>query len=741
VALKILPAEVAENADRLSRFVKEARTASALKHSNIVPIFEVGDAKGVHFIAMEYVEGKTLEATIAGHPCPASQILDFGIQIADALDEAHSKGIVHRDIKSSNIMITQRGQVKLLDFGLAKMTSIPQSGEVMAAETRTVTEQGIVLGTVQYMSPEQALGKTVDQRSDIFSAGIVLYQMATGVLPFSGNAKSEIIDRIVNAQPESIARFNYELPQDLERIIRRCLEKDPARRYQSAQDLMIDLKNMKRDIESSGHTQTIASPGKTHAFKILVAALLILAAAAAYYSMSHRQSIHSIAVLPFVNATGDPQTEYLSDGITENTINILSQLPDLRVMARSTVFRFKGNQQDPQKVGSDLKVDAVLTGTMNQQQDLLVVNTELVKVADGSQIWGQRFSRKSSDLVAMQTEISNQIAEQLNIRLNGEQRKQLNKQATASAEAYRLYLQGRYQWNKRSRDGFLKAIDFFNQAIELDPAFALAYSGLADCYVAESSPFPLDVRIARAKAAALKAAQLDPSLGEPQISLAGVYLLEWDWDSAEKAFQRGIALCPNYPTGHQWYAEFLNQCGKTTEAIKEAKHALDLDPLSLIITSIVGYSYYFNRDYPRAEEYARRAFALDPQFSAAQEGLFSALTRQNKFEEFFKIIESANLDEENVRFFERLKNAYQAGGPHGIYEEVLQYQISTGQDSYILAFTYARLGEKEKALEYLEKSVRNHESSAPFLNIEPVYDGIRNEPRFQKLVEILNLPK
>jgi serine/threonine-protein kinase len=742
VALKILPSEIAADKDRMRRFVQEAKTASALKHSNIVPIFEVGDADGVWFIAMEYVEGQTLEKTIHGRPLEASQILDLGIQIADALDEAHSKGIIHRDIKSSNIMITSRDQVKVLDFGLAKMIAVPPTGEIKEMETRTVTEPGIVLGTVHYMSPEQALGKSVDQRSDIFSLGVVLYQMATGTLPFSSNSSSETIHRIVNAQPDAIARFNYNVPADLERIIRRCLEKDSNRRYQSAKDLMIDLRNLKRDTDSGGQSQAIPASGKPRGLQIVVlVALLIAVAGAVYFRTAKRQTIHSIAVLPFVNTTGDPQTEYLSDGITESTIHTLSQLPDLKVMARSTVFRFKDKQQDPQQVGNDLKVDAVLTGTMNQQQDLLVINTELVKVADGSQIWGQRFSRGLTDILAIQTDISNQIAEQLKVRLNGEQRKQLNKQATANEEAYRFYLQGRYQWNKRTRDGLLKAIDSFNRAIELDPAFALAYAGLADCYISEASPFEMEIRVARAKAAALKAVQLDPSLGEAQISLAGAYLLEWDWAAAQKAFQRGIALSPNYPTGHQWYAEFLYQCGKTEEAVTEVNRALDLDPLSLIIISTVGFCHYFNRDYALAEEYSRKALALDPQFKPAQEGLIETLVQQKKYQEVFEVFEQSDPDEQTASFIAAVKKAFQDGGAHGLFQSVLKYQIAGGDSSYLIGLTYARLNQKEKALESLEKSVQDRESVAPLINVEPAFDNIRNDPRFQELIRRLHLPK
>jgi eukaryotic-like serine/threonine-protein kinase len=395
VALKILPPEVAANEDRMRRFVQEAKTASALKHSNIVPIYEIGESEGMRFIAMEYIEGETLESRIKGRPMETVQILDFAIQIADALDEAHSKGIIHRDIKSSNIMITQRGQVKILDFGLAKAIAEPKMTGVSELKTEPGTEPGLVLGTVQYMSPEQALGKSTDARSDVFSIGVVLFQMTTGVLPFSGKTSSEIMNRIINAAPDAIARFNYDVPPDLERIIRRCLEKDPDRRYQSARDLMIELKNLKRDSDSAAFSQaytTATKKSSSKKFAAIAIGIAMVVVAGIYFALHRRPAIHSIAVLPFENSSGNQQSEYLSDGITETTINTLSQIPDLRVMARSTVFRFKGRNQDPQKIGKELKVDAVLTGTMEQRQDHLEISAELVNVADGSQIWGQNYS-------------------------------------------------------------------------------------------------------------------------------------------------------------------------------------------------------------------------------------------------------------------------------------------------------------------------------------------------------------
>lgn len=735
VALKILPSDVVANEDRMRRFVQEAKTASSLKHSNIVPIYEIGDSDGTRFIAMEYIEGETLEAKLKGQSLDTAQILDYGTQMADALDEAHSKGIIHRDIKSSNIMITSRGQVKILDFGLAKVTTLPETPGVSELNTKTGTEPGIVLGTVQYMSPEQALGKSTDARSDIFSLGIVLYQMTTGTLPFSGQTPSETMNRIINAAPEAIARFNYNVPPDLERIIRRCLEKDPDRRYQSARDLLIDLKNLKRDTDSAGYSQAVATSKKPRSFKTTAIALIaIVAALGFYFWMMRRPAIHSIAVLPFINATGDPKTEYLSDGITESTINTLSQLPNVKVMARSTVFRFKGKQQDPQQIGDNLKVDAVLTGTMDQQQNRLLINTELVKVSDGSQLWGQQFSRNLSDLLAVQNEISSQIAEQLKVRLSGEQKKQLIKQSTDNSEAYRLYLQGRYQWNKRSKEGYLKAIEYFNEAIEKDPTYALAYTGLAEAYVTDTSPFPLDVKLARGKAAALKALQFNPNLAEAHNSLAAAYSIEWNWEAAGKEFRKAIALNPNYPTAHQWYGEYLIPYGKFDEARAELKRARELDPLSLIIMATSGFLEFFAHDYPKAEEYSRRTLEMDNHFPLALIGIRQSMLIQKKYKELFDFADQLDLDDQTRKDVEEAKKAYESGGERAFFELQLKWFLTRGASSYEVAEAYAQLGNKDKAIEYLEKAfIQRDASNLRLMKYDPWLDGIRSDPRFQKL--------
>jgi len=737
VALKILPPEVASDGDRMRRFVQEAKIASSLKHSSIVPIYEIGEADGTSFIVMEYIEGETLESRIHSHPLPLNQILDIAIQVADALDEAHSKGIIHRDIKSVNVMVTPRGQAKILDFGLAKsLLSLPAE-QMSELPTKAGTEPGIVLGTVQYMSPEQALGKSVDERSDIFSFGIVLYQMATGTLPFTGSTATETMNRIINAPPEAVARFNYAVPQDLERIIRRCLEKDPERRFQSARDLLIELQNLKRDTESA--QQTVArTPARRTWIPFAIAAVLA-AAIVAYLYLRPTQIIHSIAVLPFVNETADPQSEYLSDGITETTINTLSQLPNLKVMARSTVFRFKGGQGDPQKVGRELKVDAVLTGMMNQQQENLLISAELVNVKDGTQIWGHQYNKKLSDLIAVQQEIATQISDHLRVKLTGEQKEKFSTNSTENAEAYRLYLQGRYYWNKRTADGHYKAIEYFQQAIGKDSTFALAYAGLADCYLVDSSPFPQKIRYPRVKAAVLKALELQPDLAEAHASLAGALSFEWKWEESEKEYKRAIELNPNYASAHQWYGEILVQRGRFDEALDEMKRAGDLDPLSLIINATKGWVLYFAGQTDLAVAQYKKTLEMDPTFENAQFGLLRCLLLQNRYKEAFEMVDQLRGGREEFKIVQKLKNVYADSGANAFWQQLLEIQLQGWTEenpagASDIAVTYARLGNKEKAIEWLEKAYSLHDSQQlPYFYVEPAFAPIRKDPRFQDL--------
>jgi serine/threonine protein kinase/Flp pilus assembly protein TadD len=729
VALKILPAAAADDPERMRRFIQEAKAASALKHHNVAHIYEIGEAEGVTFIAMEYVEGQALNLKTGGRSLQPGEIVDIALQIADALDEAHSKNITHRDIKPANIMLTPRGQVKVLDFGLAKVTKPDLYAVASDAATVAKTEPGLIIGTVHYMSPEQALGQDVDHRSDIFSLGVLLYEMATGHRPFSGTTAGEIIDKIVHGEPEAIARFNYKLPAEFDRIIRKCLEKQRGRRYQSTRELLADLKNLERDIQSetalAGKLPTQQRSAVRRGSKAKV----------------------SLAVLPLTNASSDPNLDYLSDGITENIINNLSQLPKLRVMARSTVFRYKGREVDPQTVGRGLAVDAVLTGRVLQLGKQLIIGAELVDVADGSQLWGEHYNRKLSDILAMQEEIAKEISENLRLRLTGEEKKRLSKRHTENTEAYQAYLKGRYYWNKRTAEGFKKSIEHFQQAIEKDPSYALAYAGLADAhnllgvynYVATREAFP------RAKAAATRALDLDATLAEAHTSLifAGLYY-DWDWLAAEREYKRAIELNPNYATAHQWYALSLPPRGRLEEAIVEMKRAQELDPLSLSINATLGWTYYFARQYDRAIEVCRKTLEMDKDFLWALWSLGMAYQQTGMFEEAIAEFQKARIHKDNPHPMAGLGHAYALAGKRSeafaILDEMKEQSKRTYVPSYYLAAIHLALGQREEAFEWLENAYQERYCFLVYLKAEPMFDRLHSDPRFADLIRRVGLP-
>src|ERR1700681_1306071 len=589
VALKFLPPELARDPQTLERFRREARAASALNHPNICTIHEIAQAddSGEQFIVMEMLSGQTLKHRLQAGALPLDQLLENAVQIADALDAAHSEGIVHRDIKPANIFITKRGTAKVLDFGLAKLTGKPEASlDEGATIEANLTSPGSTVGTIAYMSPEQARGEALDRRSDLFSFGTVLYEMSTGRMAFGGNTSALVFDAILHKAPSSSVRSNPDLPAALEQIINKALEKDPGLRYQSAAEMLADLKRLRRD-SSSAHVQAVADtqPPK-HSSKMLFAgmgsaALLLVVLAAVFFvfrGQSTGKEISSIAVMPFVNTGNDPNTEYLSDGITESLINSLSQLPNLVVMARSSVFRYKGRDVDPQTVAKELKVQALVTGRIVQHGDQLIISSELIDARTSRNLWGDQYDRKLSDTLAVQQEITGAISAKLRERLSGEPQKRAAKGGTSDPEAYQLYLKGLYYWEKRTPETLARAKDYFDQAILRDPGYALAYVGLANYYVAapDYGPIPENEAAPKAKAAAEKALSIDPSSAEAHAALAGSLWSLFEFSGAETEFKRALGLNPNLAHGHHWYGLFLSWEARNEEATTHLRRAVEL---------------------------------------------------------------------------------------------------------------------------------------------------------------------
>lgn len=714
VAIKILHPELAQDPEPRRRFLLEAKAAAILAHPGICVIHEVGEAEGgVLYIAMELLEGETLHQRLKRGAMPVHEVVETAIAIADALSEAHLHGIVHRDIKPPNIMITNRSQVKVLDFGLAKIFFSRNPKDL---PTQTATQSGIAIGTVQYMSPEQARGKKIDARSDLFSLGVVIHEMASARSPFPGDSVVEVLDMILHSEPDLSSLPSH---PELRRIIRKCLEKEVDSRYATTRDLLVDLKNLKRD-----HDSAAKKPARK----------------------SRRKRIDSIAVLPFVHLSADPDTEYLSDGITESIINNLSQLPKLRVMARSSVFRFKGREMDPQTAGRELNVGAVLSGRVLQRGDTLMIASELVDVVNGWQLWGEKYNRKMSDIFVIQDEIAKEISRMLKLRLSGEEKKKLTKRYTENTEAYRSYLKGRYYWNRRTPEDLSKSIDWFQKAIQQDPLYAVAYAGLSDAY-AISGDLGVDVASSflKARAAATRALELDDSLAEAHTSMAHLHMHGYKWDEAEKEFHIAIRLNPGYATAYHWYFMCLIIMGRDQEAAGFAKRAQEMDPLSLIIQADIGLSHYFAGRYDLAIAQLQRALDMDQNFAAAHRVLQASYEQKEMYSDAIREYEAnrissgKNSDRARKQSAE-LAEAFRSGGSEGYWHKRLDLlRKNSNASSYSLAQVHAMLDEPDDSLLWLEKAFEQSSPNMIYLGVDPRFQRLRNNPRFVDLLRRIGL--
>ncbi len=757
VALKFLPENLARNQRALQRFEREARAASSLNHPNICTIYEVEEHDRQPVIVMELLEGESLKQRIREGPISTEELLDFGIQASDALEAAHAKGIIHRDIKPGNIFVIGHLRVKILDFGLAKVR--PSHDSEAPPEEESITVEGIIPGTTAYMSPEQVRGEEIDTRSDLFSLGVVLYEMATGQRPFAGKTSALITEAILNRDPVPPTQLNPHIPPSFQKVILRAMEKDRNLRYQHAADMRAELLRLKRNSESGG----IAAERETESVEIPTISRLSSTGERRAPTSSgqtssgqtaavrtHRVSkiIDSLAVLPFENASGNPDHEHLSDGITGSLINSLATLPKLRVMAQSTVGRYKGQKIDPQAIGRELNVRAVLTGRMMQSGGALRIGAELVEVATGSQLWGGQYDRKSGDIFVVQDEISNEISEKLRLQLTRAEKKRLNKRHTEDPEAYRLYLKGRHHWNRWTEEGFNKAIEYFQKAVEKDPEYALAYTGLADSYVllGWNSYLPPNEVFPKGKAAAITALRLDPDLAEAHTSLAAVlWLHDWQWEKAETEFKRSLEISPTYPTANHWYAEYVMTMGRHDEAITKIKTGQELDPLSLIINVAVGWAYYHARRYDEAVEQLLRAAELDPNYPVTNWILGLVHRKVGRYE--LAIIEGekgVNLSGGSPVMRAALAHTY---GKAGRTEEALQTLndlTNLAKQKYVapyfIAGIHAGLGENDRAIEYLERSYAEHCHWLIYLHIDPSMDSLRDDSRFQDLLRRVGLP-
>ncbi|HEX4900808.1 MAG TPA: protein kinase [Pyrinomonadaceae bacterium] len=772
VAIKILhPDQLAEEHLK-KRLVREAQAAAKLDHPNICAIYDVNEANSFTFIVMQYIEGELLAEKMERQPLTLSTTLAMVEQAAEGLAEAHAQGIVHRDIKPQNMIVTPRGQLKILDFGLAKQ--LHQSGTVdnEAATATLLSKPGLVVGTMPYMSPEQVKGEPLDASSDIFSLGITLYEMLAGKHPFKDKSAAVTMSRILLGEPIPTEKFQTQVSPELQALLGKMLRKDKAERYQNAQDFLTDLRQL--PVPPPGH-ETQANAGRTqeasairqpekagdsflskarrNKWPLLASVLALVLIAVGISTWLSKEHSDSLAILPFTYTSSDPQLmanpdrEYLSDGMTESIINNLSQLTNLKVIARSSVFRYKGKDMDVQAIGRELNVRTVLVGKIIQEGEGLRIVVDLMDVQRNSQIWGERYERKTSDIQSVQREIATRVSEKLGLKLTGADQSQLAKSYTNSGEAYESYLKGRYHWNKRTDEGFKQAIQFFREAIDKDPTYALAYTGLADCYTLQSDYgfIPAQEGYALAKGAVTLALKYDDSLAEAHTSLASIKAAtDWDWQGAENEYRRAIELNPKYATAHHWYGAQLFLQGRFDEALPQLRTAQQLDPLSLGINKDLAVALLYARDYEKALEQCRKTLEIEPSFHVMSTYMAQIYELQQKYPEATAELEKAHAAApEDGEITYGLGQAYALVGRKDEALKIANELNQPGKQNVYLpkeaAYLYSLLGEKEQAVAILQKAAENHYLAVAELKMDPRLTELRKDARVVELLRRIGL--